>query len=170
MCPELGANLTGWSRFLHEIGRGFSCGSRSSFQFRSRVAYPGGGRRLSGGDGLRRDGAGREVGRQGRREVPSVECRFEPELHHSLAASHLCISSSACMTGDTVMNENSGTEPGIWQPLDNASSCYGFSIGNAPCCWRFHSVRSTQLALCTLTSLNLTPSPRKAGIAILGVK
>lgn len=53
------------------------------------MAYSGGGRRLSGGDGLRRDGAGREVGRQGRREVPSVECRFEPQLHHSLAGESL---------------------------------------------------------------------------------
>lgn len=104
LCRELGANLTGWSCFLQEIGRGFWCGSRTSFQSRSRVAYSGGGRRLSGGDGLRRDGAGREVGRQGRREVPSVECRFEPQLHHSLAASHFCISRSACMAGDTVMN------------------------------------------------------------------
>lgn len=104
----------------------------------------------------------------GRRRVLGVGCRFAPRLHRSLAASHLSISLPACMPRDD-KREALAQGPGIWQPLEHASPRLASVLETCPAVGASPGCQASRRALCTLTSLNLTPPARRAGFAILSV-
>lgn len=89
-------------------------------------------------EGLGREGRG--FGGQGRRGVPGVDCGFEPRVHPSLAASHFCISRSACVAGGNAPEALASGNRWI-----RRAPAMALRAGNAPRCWRDHSVPRTSM-------------------------
>lgn len=115
-------------------------------------------RRLAGGDDLRGVGRKGESGDR-RRGILSVGCRFAPRLHHSLAPSHLSISLPACVPRD---NERKALAQGqaSGNRWSTRASAMALVLETCPAVGASSVCQARRCALCTLTSLNLTPSPR----------
>lgn len=86
-------------------------------------------------------------------------CRFAPRLHHSLAPSHLSISLPACVPRD---NERKALAQGqaSGNRWSTRASAMALVLETCPAVGASSVCQARRCALCTLTSLNLTPSPR----------